>query len=92
VQVIVSDSGLFRPFVTYLALIVDARNQDPEHFDWRSDVYEFESERPAIDLLLGRADLRPRLESGESLDGMEASWSEELGAFDTLRRRFLLYP
>jgi uncharacterized protein YbbC (DUF1343 family) len=91
VQVIVSDPGVFRPFVTYLALIVDARNLDREHFGWRGDVYEFESERPAIDLLLGRADLRPRLESGESLDELQASWADELSAFEALRGRFLLY-
>ena len=61
-------------------------------FDWRRGVYEFEVERLAIDLLLGRADLRPMIEGGASIADMEAAWRSELEAFRTLRTRFLRYP
>ena len=70
-QVIVGLPATFRPFATYLVLIREARRQAPESFAWRTEAYEFESSRLAIDLLLGRGDLRPRLESGAPL-GQEA--------------------
>ena len=91
VQVIVEDDRAFRPFATYLVLLREARRQAPERFAWREKTYEFESERLAIDLLLGRRDLRPMIESGASLDAMERSWKEDLAQFDELRRRHLIY-
>lgn len=92
VQVHVTDRERFRPFATYLAVLREARRIEPGLFDWRREVYEFERDRLAIDLLLGRADLRSRLEAGESVRDLEASWTADLSAFDALRRRFLIYP
>lgn len=92
IQVHVTDRARFRPFATFLALLREARALDPASFGWRREVYEFESDRLAIDLLLGRSDLRPALESGCSLAEMESLWRIELERFVALRRRFLLYP
>ena len=94
VQIIVNDRDAFRPFDTYLALLIDARAAAPEDFAWRDKVYEFESTRLAIDLLLGRADLRPMIESGPSntdLEDLQAVWKDELTAFEATRARYLLY-
>jgi uncharacterized protein YbbC (DUF1343 family) len=91
VQVLVEDRESFRPFATYLALIRQARRQAPESFAWRSEPYEFETSRPAIDLLLGRADLRPMLESGASVAEMRRLWEPGLREFRKARRPFLLY-
>jgi uncharacterized protein YbbC (DUF1343 family) len=94
VQIIVNDRDAFRPFDTYLALLIDARAAAPELFAWRDEVYEFESTRLAIDLLLGRADLRGMIESGPSdtdLEDMQAVWKDELTAFEATRTRYLLY-
>jgi uncharacterized protein YbbC (DUF1343 family) len=91
VQVLIDDWQSFRPFATYLALIAEARRQAPDAFAWRSEPYEFETERLAIDLLLGRADLRPMLESGASLDELELTWSDQLESFGDTRRSFLIY-
>lgn len=92
VQVHVLDRERFRSFATYLVLLREARRLDPASFDWRRSTYEFESDRIAIDLLLGRSDLRPMLESGATLAEMEASWGDDLQSFRALRSRFLLYP
>lgn len=92
VQVIVTHQERFRPFATYLALLREARLQSPQQFDWRTEVYEFEDERLAIDLLLGLPDLRPMLEAEAPLAEMEALWRDGLEAFAERRRRFLLYP
>jgi len=90
VQVIVSDIDRFRPFRTFLALIREVLRLAPE-FAWRADAYEFETTRPAIDLLLGRDDLRPMLETGATLEQMEACWSDEAAEFLDARQRFLIY-
>jgi uncharacterized protein YbbC (DUF1343 family) len=91
VQVLVDDRVAFRPFLTYLALIVEARRQAPRSFAWRTETYEFETERPAIDLLLGRADLRPMLEAQASVEQLRRSWETDLETFRRTRERFLLY-
>jgi len=91
VQVIVSDPAVFMPFRTYLAVLTECRRQAPRAFAWREEPYEFETERLAIDLLLGREDLRPRLEAGDTPDRLETLWNDELEAFDGERQSYLLY-
>jgi uncharacterized protein YbbC (DUF1343 family) len=91
VQVVVTDSGLFRPFSTYLALLREARLQEAELFRWRSEPYEFEQDRPAIDLLLGREELRPLIEAGATLAEMESVWQGDAEEFEPSRSGFLRY-
>lgn len=91
VQVIASDPDAFRPFATYLVLIREARRLAPAEFAWREEPYEFETRHKAIDLLLGRAEIRSLIERGASLEEMEASWEPGLRAFIDERRAFLLY-
>ena len=92
VQVHVTDRRKARPFATYLILIREARRLAADLFDWRRERYEFVDDRLAIDLLLGRADLRPMLEAGASLAEMEAAWAPGLARFVSERARVLLYP
>ena len=91
VQVLVADRTTFRPFATYLLLLREARALDPQRFAWRTEAYEFETARPAIDYLLGREGLRQRLEEGTTLDEMERGWDADLAAFDERRRACWLY-
>jgi uncharacterized protein YbbC (DUF1343 family) len=90
-QVIVTDHRLFRPFSTYVALLRVARLQGAESFQWRGEPYEFEEQRPAIDLLLGRKDLRPLIESGAPLVEIEKLWESDADQFEPLRSGFLRY-
>ncbi len=92
VQVHVTDRRKARPFATYVVLMREARRHAPDLFDWRKERYEFVDDRLAIDLLFGRADLRPMLEAGASLADMEAAWAPGLSRFLTDRERVLLYP
>jgi len=91
VQVLIEDADLFEPFATYLTLLAEARAADPGSFAWRAETYEFESDRPAIDFLLGRTDLRPALEQGVPVEDLVGSWRAELERFGEMRREFLLY-
>ncbi len=91
VQVIVTEPATSRPFATFLCLLREARALDPGRFAWRREAYEFETERPAIDYLLGREGLREMIERGSGLDEMESTWREGLDAFVESRREYLLY-
>jgi uncharacterized protein YbbC (DUF1343 family) len=92
IQVIVTDRESFKPFDTYLSVIRESRRQSPAQFAWRTEPYEFESERLAIDLLLGRKGLRDQIESGAGTEEIAGSWQSGLESFQQLRSGFLLYP
>jgi uncharacterized protein YbbC (DUF1343 family) len=49
----VTNPKLFRPVATYLTLITLARRMAPDSFAFRDTPYEFETDRPAFDLLTG---------------------------------------
>ena len=91
VQVLVTDPTSFRPFRTYLSLVAATRAEAPREFAWRSEEYEFVSDRPAIDLLLGRSDVREALEAGCGVDDLERMWGGDLSDFAASRESQLLY-
>ena len=92
VQLHVTDPDAFRPFLAGLALVQTLLRTYPEHFGWRTEPYEFESDRPAFDLLAGNGALRPRLEEGASLESLEEGWRPGLERFEEMRRSVFLYP
>ena len=91
VQVIIEDPRTFRPFATYLVLLREVLARWPSPFEWRREVYEFERSRLAIDLLLGRSDLRSAIETGAPLHEAEGSWQADLAGFEALRKEYLIY-
>src|SRR5262249_25337685 len=60
----VKNPALFRPVATYLTLLTLARKQAPEAFAFRTTPYEFETEKPAFDLLTGSARAREAILAG----------------------------
>ena len=90
VQLHVTDTARFKPFATYLAVIVEARRQS-RLFRWRRPPYEFERTRLPIDLLCGGDGIRRAIERGVPLGRLERSWRRELTRFARARRRYLLY-
>jgi uncharacterized protein YbbC (DUF1343 family) len=85
------DPETFPSLLTGLAVIKHARAQAPRKFAWRENVYEFVTDRLAIDLLLGRPHLRPMLEAGALLGAMTRTWEADQRAFATLRQTVLRY-
>jgi uncharacterized protein YbbC (DUF1343 family) len=65
VQIHVTDEKAFRPFATYLALVVLARAQNPAKFAFRTEPYEFRDDVPAFDLLTGSGEARERIVRGD---------------------------
>lgn len=91
VQVHVTDRERFKPFATYVALIIEARRQAPRNFRWRRPPYEFETRRRPMDLLCGGDGIRRAIERGVPLGRIEQGWRRGLTAFARARRLYLLY-
>ncbi len=68
-----------------------ARRLAPDSLLWRTDAYEFVSDRLAIDLLFGTDKIRRALEDGAEAQDIEALMAPDLALFTERRRPFLLY-
>ncbi len=91
-QIHVVDRERFKPTLTGVAVIAAIAKMYPGEFEWRTEPYEFVSDRPAIDLLYGSPDFRERLAGSDfSLQELEDSWREETKEFLKLRQEFLAY-
>ena len=91
VEVVVTNAAVvaaFRVGVELVAALFAAVEGDV----WRSEVYEFVSRCPAIDLLAGTDALRCGLESGDDLEQWIGSWADDERRFRERRQPALLYP
>jgi uncharacterized protein YbbC (DUF1343 family) len=68
VMIHVTGGQLFRPVATYISLICLAQRQAPEAFEFLTRVYEFESDKPAFDLLTGSARAREAILAGAHVE------------------------
>jgi uncharacterized protein YbbC (DUF1343 family) len=91
VQLHVTDRWAMRPLRATVALLAAARAQAPADFAWRTEVYEYVTDRLAIDLLFGSERPRRALETGVSVDELMASFGPDERAFVERRRAWLLY-
>jgi uncharacterized protein YbbC (DUF1343 family) len=91
VQLHVVSRGSFRPYLTGVAVIRAFRHMFPRDFRWRTRVYEFVSDKPAIDLLTGGPEVREGIDAGASLDALAATWRPAEDDFRAKRARWLLY-
>ncbi|HEX4382159.1 MAG TPA: DUF1343 domain-containing protein [Myxococcales bacterium] len=91
VQIHITDALALRPVQLGVACVVQARNQDPAKFRWRTERYEFVDDKPAIDLLTGSAQFREQVEQGAGVLELCAAWDGERAAFAKRRESVLLY-
>lgn len=82
VQVHVRDRDAFDPVRTGVGLLVTAKRVW-DGFAWRSDNW--------IDKLTGSSRLRTMVDAGAGVDDVVGAWGEELSAFRSVRRHYLLY-
>jgi uncharacterized protein YbbC (DUF1343 family) len=92
VQLHVTDRQTFRPVRTGLAVLAALRELSGKHFAWRTEVYEFVADKPAIDLLFGSDRERLGLEAGMSVRELARAWEAEEEAFRRLRLSARLAP
>jgi len=91
VQVHVTDPWVFRPYETYIRMLAAALPSLPPAARWRTEEYEFVSDRPAIDLLTGGPELRAAVDEGTSLDALLGREARGAAEFDGQRRAAWLY-
>lgn len=90
-QVHVHDGAQFRSYALYLRAIAAVARSHAADFVFRSEPYEYVSDRPAIDLLTGGPEFRSLVDSSSALDDyLQAQLAPE-SAFRERRRAFLLY-
>jgi uncharacterized protein YbbC (DUF1343 family) len=92
VQLHVTDRDAFLPVRTGLTVLAALRELSGTRFAWRTETYEFVSDRPAIDLLFGSDRERRALEAGGSWKQIAAAWEPEEATFRERRKAYLLYP
>lgn len=91
VAVEVVDRRAFPAVKAGLALIAAARKLGPKQFAWRTETYEFVSDRLAIDLLMGNTNARQVLEAGGTLEDATADFDRDSRIFAERARPHLLY-
>jgi uncharacterized protein YbbC (DUF1343 family) len=91
VEMHVTNRATFEPYRTGLWCVKVARDLNPDEFKWRTETYEFVSDRLAIDLLAGSARYRELVESGGNIEEWMGEWEEPLREFARVRDEFLLY-
>jgi uncharacterized protein YbbC (DUF1343 family) len=94
VALAVTDGAAFEPYRTGVELLAALRASSPGDFAWRRRPYEFEVDRPAIDLLTGGEECRRAVDSADraALEAWIGSWTADEAAFRDERRPALLYP
>jgi uncharacterized protein YbbC (DUF1343 family) len=91
VQIHVTSRAVFRSVETGISVIDAIRRAGPSAFAWRQPPYEYEPVKPPIDILYGSDQLRVRLERGDAVGDICASWAPAVDRFITLRKSHLLY-
>ena len=81
----------YRPFQTSIALLKTIMEAFGEDFSWREPPYEYEFDRPPIDLIFGDSSIRIALEGGIGIEELLDYCAEGLDAFLELRRPYLGY-
>jgi uncharacterized protein YbbC (DUF1343 family) len=91
VQVHVTDAWVARPYEAYLKMLGAVLPTLPPSARWRTEEYEFVTDRPAIDLLTGGPEFRSAVDAGEPLDDVLRSEARGAAEFDGDRRTAWLY-
>ncbi len=92
VQVHITDPRLFEPYEAYqqmLAAVLPAVAADSR---WRTEVYEYVTDRPAIDLLTGGPEFRDLVDAGGALAELDGLGAQSAHVFQQTREAALLYP
>ncbi len=81
-QIHVMDRALYRPLETTLHVLAVLRALYPKDFAFHAEYF---------DKIMGTDRIRLALEKGTPVSEIAASWRDELAAFETLRKPYLLY-
>ena len=84
VSMIVTDRQRFRPFAATIAMLSVIKQHWPERLGWLPPPYEYETEKPPIDILYGSSVLRETLGAVEKIETLTEvdvdAWTERTAA------------
>ncbi len=89
-QLHVTDLGAFKPVETAAAIIMAAKAASGGEFAFRTDPYEYEYVKPAIDILTGSDHFRKAVLDGTPLTDLRNEWQRECLPF-VEQFRYLAY-
>ena len=85
------DLAKFRSFATYYEIIRLIYHRYPDHFIWKKPPYEFEYERPPIDMINGTGKIRQAIEKNQPYVEIAAEIESELVQFRETIDPYLFY-
>jgi len=91
VQLHVIDRRTFHSYATGLAILVAVKRLWPGDFSWRTEMYEYRDDVPAIDLLTGIPEVRLAIDDGADLQSVFAIACGGTDVFDANRDAALIY-
>jgi uncharacterized protein YbbC (DUF1343 family) len=91
VQIHVLDRRRFEPFISGIAIVKVIHELHGDSFRWKEPPYEYVHDKNPFDVIAGTDRLRVAIETGKSLDEIEAWCSEEARQFAALRQAYLSY-
>jgi uncharacterized protein YbbC (DUF1343 family) len=90
-QIHVTDPRRYNAYGTSLRLLSAVLSLYDDHFAWKTPPYEYDFSNLPIDLIIGDASIRKRIESLEPVDAIEASFQNDINEFFEIRKESLLY-
>jgi uncharacterized protein YbbC (DUF1343 family) len=90
-QIHVTDRATFQPVAAGVAVIDAFRRAGPGAFAWRDPPYEYEHDKPPIDILYGSAALREGLAKGRTAADLTVQAAADARAFLDTRKAWLIY-
>jgi uncharacterized protein YbbC (DUF1343 family) len=91
VQIHVIDREIFTPVIVGIAMVKTVYDMYPDQFEWRQNAYEYVFDKNPMDIVCGTDKIRKAIESGVSIQELEASWATGLKDFADARKPYLLY-
>jgi uncharacterized protein YbbC (DUF1343 family) len=92
VEIRLVEPEAFRPYRCGIELLQAIKCVAPTQFNWRQQPYEFVSDHPAIDLLVGDSTFREAIDKGEAATEWIESWVAEETNFRQECKDILIYP
>ncbi len=90
-QLHVTNRDTFAPMRAAVEMLVEFHREAPQQKLWRDPPYEYEYQKPPIDILYGSDRLRCAVDGGKDAAVVTADWARDEEAFGKLRQKFLLY-
>ena len=90
-QVHVTDPYAYQPYLVSLMLLQAILYHHGDKFSWKQPPYEYEWEKLPIDLILGDARIRQRIEQFDDIKTIITDWQDALAEYKEVSREYHLY-